>query len=893
MNLTTHAIKRTALAAAVTTTLGLAVIPGQTSAANIGFNVSGWFTMINAAGDGALVNGDASGNEYYGNRTAVTGTMTFDTATNSGTMALQPFSFFGSGDAAATNITFEDIDGPGGASTLMVGNMGFDWNNNIGIPVSIAWDGDGLLDAINQGLAVGDTIAATGADFACDANVSCATPATDDFLFNFGKFSYTLPIGASPVATTTFNTTDIGTIELGTNPSGTIPLIADSIGGSPMKAGPFPGFNANFDFDNLSVTSVPGGGSITPPADVEASVPQVPGPPKTQSVDLGVPTNVSPPGTAEYCLETLAACNSSNLWINSAGNNTTNVPITETVNIQIVNWRADNGSALAIQTVTSTVDDTVPPDVTSEPMDITVDVTSTGEEVCFSNDAIGHLTATDIWDTDPAILYSLNGFDFFPSDPVEDCSDQFGPNANTVFWRAVDTAGNIASYEQTVTLNLPGGIVGKACVVNLSYNGCDEGVEDCPNEAGFRNLAGNFIMRNPNGSQVGVTDNTVTGGINTTLLCTEQGTDICPDEGATLETTQPFEGLLWKATPIWLYGPGEWTFEACPGDASTQCDGSPRPLSMTVLDATANNGIPQLGAHMLFEWGNTQAIDVVVVWDADCGSKQLTTTDPDGDGILGTPMVDGPFIGFNAAFDQSATGVNTAGEPVPLIADGGYITSIPAYRNPVQGGSPLPLDFVRLDASDFPKDPEAGQSCIGGCYAFETDGLIDATDNNGDYQFVQVVLPLDQAIPFWSLYRKFDEASQQWKTLVPDSRNNVKTALKDDAGFCPEPGSGSYSEANFNSQLEYKLQADDNCVQLTIENNGPYDSNPAADKVADPSGVLQVPAPSRPKAKTTGDGLGSGGCSITSNPVEPAQHAEWWLLGGLLTFMGWRRRKQQ
>jgi len=874
MNLTKHMIKRTALATAVTATLGTAAISEQVFAANLSFNISGWFTMINAAGDGALVNGDASGNEYFGRRTAVTGTMTFDTTTNSGTVALQPFSFFGSGDAAATNITFDDIDGPGGASTLMLGNMGFDWNNNIGIPVSIAWDGDGLLDAIGQGLSVGDTIAATNADFACDSNINCATPATDDFLFNFGKNSYTLPIGASPVATTTFNTTDIGTIELGTNPSGTLPLIADTVGGSPMKAGPFPGFNANFDFDNMTLTS-DGSGSITAPDDIDNTVPQVPVPPKQQPVNLGVPTGVLPPDSAQYCLTGIADCDA-NGWtdnLDTGASNPVDVDITQTVNILTVDWRSGGGVAFATQTVTHTVDDTVPPVIDTEPMDISVDVTSTNESVCFSNDTIGHLTATDVWDADPTIEYSLNGFDFTVSDPVEDCSDQFGPNANTVFWRAVDTAGNISSYEQTVTLNLPSGIVGKACEINLDYEG-------------FRNLAGNFIMRNPNGSQVGVTDDTVTGEINTTPypnLCTEQGTDICPVEGAALETTQPFEGLLWKATPIWLYGPGDWTFEACPGDASTQCDGSPRPLGMTVLDAAANNGVPQLGAHMLFEWGSTQAIDVVVVWDVDCGTKQLTTTDPDGDGILGTPMVDGPFIGFNAAFDQSATGVNAAGDPVPLIADGGYVTSIPAYKNPEQGASPLPLDFELLGEDDFPKDPEAGVSCIGGCYAFETDGLINATDDDGDYQYVQVVFPLDEVIPFWSLYRKFDEASQTWI---------VKTAFKDEAGFCPEPGSGEYKEAAFNSQLEYKLEENTDCVQLTIEKNGPYDSIKGDDKVTDPSGVLKVPAPPRLDTKTTDGGAG-GGCSIAGNPVEPAQRGEWWLLGGFLTYMGWRRRKQQ
>ena len=58
------------------------------------------------------------------------------------------------------------------------------------------------------------------------------------------------------MATTTFNTTDIGTVIVGSNPSGTLPFTDDGIGGSPMKAGPFPGFNANFDITDLTITSV-------------------------------------------------------------------------------------------------------------------------------------------------------------------------------------------------------------------------------------------------------------------------------------------------------------------------------------------------------------------------------------------------------------------------------------------------------------------------------------------------------------------------------------------------------------------------------------------------------------------------------------------------------------
>ena len=389
------------------------------------------------------------------------------------------------------------------------------------------------------------------------------------------------------------------------------------------------------------------------------------------------------------------------------------------------------------------------------------------------------------------------------------------------------------------------------------------------------------------------------------LLATLMVLPSCSDFAtpAELETTQPFEGLLWTAAPVWLYGPGDWTFEACPGDNSTQCDNDPRPLGMTVLDAASNGGVPQLGAHMLFEWGSTQDIDVVVVWNVDCGESQLTMTDPaippnstypnglPPDGILGTPMVDGPFIGFNANFNESATGVDADGNAVPLIADGGYVTSVPAYKNPINGASPLALDFVELGEGDFPDDPKAAESCVGGCYAFNTDGVIDATDANGDYKFVQVALPLNDVIPFWSLYRKFDELSQTWKPFATDNRNSVKLAFTDDAGFCPEPGAGDYKESPFNSQLAGKLEEGTNCVQLTIEDNGPNDSNPVVGIVEDPSGVARTPNPPRLDTKTTDGGAG-GGCSIAEGSVSPAQRGEWWLLGSILAFFGWRRRKQ-
>ena len=71
-------------------------------------------------------------------------------------------------------------------------------------------------------------------------------------------------------------------------------------------------------------------------------------------------------------------------------------------------------------------------------------------------------------------------------------------------------------------------------------------------------------------------------------------------------------------------------------------------------------------ADMLFDWSVNMDIpvhlDMSVTMNAD-GSISMQTIDADGDGIIGSPMVSGPFPGFNAAFDGVATPVSAV--PVP------------------------------------------------------------------------------------------------------------------------------------------------------------------------------------------------------------------------------------
>jgi hypothetical protein len=212
---------------------------------------SGWFTMMTPTGGTALLNGDAGSQGFYGFRSSVSGTMHFDLTSGTGTGTVVPFSFFGSGNAAATTISFQSIgDGAGGPGSLVLGNMGFNWAGNNGIPVSIVMDAAGLFGYLN-----GQYTGATPADGMTSDSISGfgALPATNGQAFLVGKATYTLPLGPSPIATTTWNTADIGAVGLGTNPSGTLPLTDDGIGGSPMKAGPFPNYQANFDISNIHI----------------------------------------------------------------------------------------------------------------------------------------------------------------------------------------------------------------------------------------------------------------------------------------------------------------------------------------------------------------------------------------------------------------------------------------------------------------------------------------------------------------------------------------------------------------------------------------------------------------------------------------------------------------
>ncbi len=254
------ALKKTALCLAITAALGASA---TASAATVNFSYSGLFTMLTGTG-APLANTSYTSTNSAGNlRTKISGTMSFNTATGAGTGTVNSFNFFsGTSPAVATGIDFQAIGNgtctatgcqPG---TLVLGNMLFNWNGNNGIPVSIVLNAAGMFAAggANSTYTVGQVINQSSSGDVLPASNYMAKG--------------TKTIGVVPIATTTWNTTTCTGAGLNSNPSGCLPLVADTvvpvnyspsqvgIGGNPMIAGPFPGYNANFDITSMTVTSV-------------------------------------------------------------------------------------------------------------------------------------------------------------------------------------------------------------------------------------------------------------------------------------------------------------------------------------------------------------------------------------------------------------------------------------------------------------------------------------------------------------------------------------------------------------------------------------------------------------------------------------------------------------
>jgi hypothetical protein len=231
--------------------------------------------------------------------------------------------------------------------------------------------------------------------------------------------------------------------------------------------------------------------------------------------------------------------------------------------------------------------------------------------------------------------------------------------------------------------------------------------------------------------------------------------------GNSLSSPTPYYGRSWTAHHFRLFGPGTWTFDttctvAQLGAGISDCNNPLQPgQSQRFLTMTVGAG--QIGAHLLLDWNHASDIDVVNVWDRNAQwndpngqgdfartndlwtggtwagpdgltvnpltTWQFVSTDPDGDGINGVKMVDGPFIGFSPNFNLSAAdsciAPDTTPDPFSFVDQTGVALGTEVVSNPITvTGIDTPAGIIVIDGE---------YSVNGGVYTSAF-----GTVNNGD-----------------------------------------------------------------------------------------------------------------------------------------------------------------
>ncbi|RDH82983.1 MAG: hypothetical protein DIZ80_12020 [endosymbiont of Galathealinum brachiosum] len=96
---------------------------------------------------------------------------------------------------------------------------------------------------------------------------------------------------------------------------------------------------------------------------------------------------------------------------------------------------------------------------------------------------------------------------------------------------------------------------------------------------------------------------------------------------------------------------------------------------------------------------------------------------------------------------------------------------------------------------------------------------------------VKIILPLNTSIRPDSTYRKYSPANG-WQDFIVDENNQIASASSI-AGICPPPGSTRYVNG---------LHAFDNCLQLSLQDGGPNDSDNEINGIIRDPGVIAVDA---------------------------------------------------
>jgi hypothetical protein len=278
----------------------------------------------------------------------------------------------------------------------------------------------------------------------------------------------------------------------------------------------------------------------------------------------------------------------------------------------------------------------------------------------------------------------------------------------------------------------------------------------------------------------------------------------------------------------------------------------PGPGNFLIDVIVTDDGVPPL---------STRVSRVLNVSALAAPAALVNLADDDGDGIpLFLDAIDGALGNGNVVPDQT---VDTDSSMLLETEAGLTLRRGSTAQAAERFGALLTGSDIENHGSaggDAPLNGEDDFEHVGGIYDFSIHGVIPGSS-------ARIVLPLQSAVPKGGRYRMY-HPDTGWSDFVVDDNNQLASAAGE-PGACPEPGSSAYQ-----SGLRYL----NNCVQLTIEDGGPNDTDNLVNGIInDPSGVgLQLTDPEVEKVEE-----GSG-------RVSPLLLATLLVLGGLVY---WRRRR--
>lgn len=278
---------------------------------------------------------------------------------------------------------------------------------------------------------------------------------------------------------------------------------------------------------------------------------------------------------------------------------------------------------------------------------------------------------------------------------------------------------------------------------------------------------------------------------------------------------------------------------------------------------TASITDPNSGDSHSLNWSATDAslvdtdgdtTDATLVFDptglsAGTYKAQVTATDDGGASDTATlyfsVVASLPTLGTD---DTDGDGADDATEGTADSDDDG----IPDYLDNISASNVVPETVSVTDAYLLECDPgvrcRLGQFALGGSTGgarlpaqdLVAQGVPADTDfnfGNGIFDFeihdlptlgqtVSIVLPQTSAIPPDAVYRKY--ANGQWHTFVSNANNAISSSAGS-LGYCPPPGDSSWESGLVEGYY---------CVQLSIEDGGPNDTDGLVNaSVEDPGGV--------------------------------------------------------